>query len=703
MLKWIKKNYRKITFLVLIPVFLALLNIYIIYPLFSGDFNQNISSIEVAFFTDAKFIYDHFPHLTWQPDWYLGFPFHNFYTPILPFLIAFLHFIFKAITFSHFYRILMALFYIIGPISLYFFVRYLTGRNFAGLLAALSYSILPSFSYMIGQTTSYGQMIHLGPVQLVILQVFGEGPHLAALSLVPLAALAFLWALRQPKFSHNLLAASAIGLVALINWFGFVALALMLIAVWLAEVFKGEGGAKTKNAVTIFLLAYGLIAFWFNFSFLQSSIGFGGGGRGEGDIFKNYLKLLPALPILIPLVVALGWLLNKKIRQLPGLFTGLLWLIIFLFVTLSWYNWGLAFMPQPPRFMVEVNLAAAVVLGIILDSFLKDISPAREEKSKKPNSIRLIFGGVYIFIVLLAFFYFSRGFLAQPHELLAPHEDITQTYPYQIAKFLDEKVDKNERVLASGNIAFWLDYFSDVSQVKGAGDPAATHPFWSHAIYQITTGENAPKGKAGEMALVWLKALNVNYIVVNTAYSQDPFHDFKDPEKFEDLEKVYESQGDIVYAVPLTNPSLAQVADAETFDQLEPPANGVDYKRVKAYADWVEDESKPKASFNWLNNDKFEIEAEVAENELVSVQITQDKGWQIFANGKRLRTGKDAIGNMVIFPRDTGKIKIKGQYKNTLNVTFGYLITLATVTFLIIYFIKNRKRDDGLKKAKNRK
>ncbi|MFA5070488.1 MAG: hypothetical protein WC528_04380 [Patescibacteria group bacterium] len=687
----LKKNAQKFIFLVIVPVLLVILNIYIIYPLFSGDYNQNISSIEVAFFTDAKFIYDHFPHLTWMPDWYIGFPFHNIYTPFLPFMIALLHWLVGGVTFAHFYRILMALFYIIGPVSLYFFVRYLTGRHFAGLFAAIGYSILPSFSYLIGGTSAYGDMIHRGPVQLVILQVFGEGPHLAALSLAPLAALAFLWALRQPKFSHHLLAAVAIGLVGLINWFGLVTLILMLLAVWLSEIFKGEGGRKTKNTITIFSMAYGLIAFWFNLSFIKSSLGFGGGGRAEGDILANYLKLLPMIPILLPVIVALGWLLSKKIKKLPGLFVGLLWLIIFLIVTVSWYRWGIAFLPQPPRFLTEVNLAAFIVLAIFQDGILKKILPDSQAGEKKIGKGKHVFGGLYVVLVLLAIFYFSRSFLANPHDLLKPHEDITKTYPFEVAKFLDSNVSQNERVLASGNIAFWLDYFSDVSQVKGAADQAATHPFWSHAIYQITTGENAPEGRAGEMALVWLKALNANYIVVNTPLSHDPFYDFKDPEKFETLEKVYESQGDVVYAVPLTNPSLAQVVDEDRYGRLEAPTNGVDYQSVKAYADWVDKQAKP-ANFNWINNDTFEIQADVNDGDLVSAQITFDKGWQITGSGHRLKTAKDVMGNLVIFPRTSGQLIIRGRYKNTWDVGFGYLITLVSVVYCIITLIRNRKK-----------
>ncbi|HEV8470399.1 MAG TPA: hypothetical protein VGR46_12400, partial [Candidatus Limnocylindria bacterium] len=52
----------------------------LIAPLFGGEFTRYRGSIEAAYITDARFIVDHFPDLSWNPFWYLGFPFEWFYT-----------------------------------------------------------------------------------------------------------------------------------------------------------------------------------------------------------------------------------------------------------------------------------------------------------------------------------------------------------------------------------------------------------------------------------------------------------------------------------------------------------------------------------------------------------------------------------------------------------------------------------------------
>src|SRR3989442_1632758 len=72
----------------LVPVALFALQAFLIAPLFSGEFTRYRGSIEAAYITDARFIVDHFPDLTWNPFWYLGFPFEWFYTPLLPGLVA---------------------------------------------------------------------------------------------------------------------------------------------------------------------------------------------------------------------------------------------------------------------------------------------------------------------------------------------------------------------------------------------------------------------------------------------------------------------------------------------------------------------------------------------------------------------------------------------------------------------------------------
>ncbi|TET95319.1 MAG: hypothetical protein E3J29_07050 [Dehalococcoidia bacterium] len=67
---------------------LALLNAVVVLPLFAGEYTQYMGSIEAARLSEARFINENWPYVGWNPLWYLGAPFHLFYTPLRPYLAA---------------------------------------------------------------------------------------------------------------------------------------------------------------------------------------------------------------------------------------------------------------------------------------------------------------------------------------------------------------------------------------------------------------------------------------------------------------------------------------------------------------------------------------------------------------------------------------------------------------------------------------
>ena len=679
--------FKKILTLLVLPLGLFILNILVVYPLFKGGYTSQMGSIETAFIADAKFIYEHFPHLSWNPLWYLGFPFHLSYTPFLPYLLAFLHYLVPSLSFTDFYRIIIGLFYALTPVTLYFFVRYLTKKTLVAFISALAFSILPSFVYVIESVRGIGEQFGFLPWRLVVFAIFGEGPHTVSLAFIPLAALAFLYALKNPSLKTNILAAILAALVGLINWIGLVSLVVIFMVILISELILGEAKKKFKNALLIFLITYGLLAFWFNFSFLKSSLGFGYGGQGEPEIFANFIRFWPIFPFLISLaVVGILSVFGKK-EKLQALCISSLWFLAFGFVIFAWYYLGRAFLPQGPRYLPELEIGFCLLLGLAISYIVRKIPP--------------VLAFIFVLLVLFLMGYFSRGIFQNSQPLLAKNPDIENTYEYKIAKWLSENTH-GERVYLTGSGAFWLNTFTDVPQVRGAADSASTHPWWAHANYQINTSENAPKGQEGYLSTLWLRALNVSYIVVNYAHSQDAFRDYRNPEKFEGiLEKVYDNnQGDIVYKVPLKNPSLSQVVDKNGLETLKKPYNAVDLSKVEAYVDWIDEKAK-KVEWQWLNNQEAKIRANVGENELVSVQITYDKGWRAYQNGRRLKIKKDVLGNLVVEPRKLGEQEIYLKHKKTWDIWLGYLITILTFGLILRYKRKPEKKIISSKKTKD--
>jgi len=69
---------------------------------------------------------------------------------------------------------------------------------------------------------------------------------------------------------------------------------------------------------------------------------------------------------------------------------------------------------------------------------------------------------------------------------------------------------------------------------------------WDRNVWEIRDGTSPEK------ALKALRELEISYLVVHTEDSDEFYHDFSYPEKFEkieNLEKIYEEEGNIIYQV----------------------------------------------------------------------------------------------------------------------------------------------------------
>ena len=111
-------------------LFIFALNLWIAKPLFRGDYNLNLNSIEMAFFIDAKHVVENFPKIWWYPNWYLGYPFILSYNPVVPFSLALLKLVFPLVELSRLYRIFSAFAYALLPVGVFIFVRVLRKKTF---------------------------------------------------------------------------------------------------------------------------------------------------------------------------------------------------------------------------------------------------------------------------------------------------------------------------------------------------------------------------------------------------------------------------------------------------------------------------------------------------------------------------------------------------------------------------------------------
>lgn len=659
--------------LFIFPLLIFGLNVFLMLPLFQGEYTQFISSIESAFIAQGKFIIENFPHLSWNPLWYAGFPFHLFYTP-LPATFEVLLSLLPGISLPQAYRVLSALTYSLIPVSLYILVRALGKGKIAAFFSAYFLTFAPSLSYFLyANVRADALRFNFAPWRFVILVLFGEGPHTLSMLFLPLAAATFIKALKKKSLLFIFLSALVISLTALANAFGMIALAFLLAAIalvyWVIEK-KAEILLITSKVA---LLSFGLLAFWYNFSFFKSLLAFSG-AKGERFLY-NAGGIVPILLLFIPLVVfVVSYLLRPLFKRRAFSITAL-WTLILLVITIAWFNFKVALVPQGVRYLPELDMGIAVMFGLAIEALADKVK-------RKFNRIGawLLLGLILVTVSL-----YTSWFWHHSWQFLTPHLDIKKTAEYEIAKWLESKAGE-ERVYLTGNYAFWLNVFTNVPQLRGGSDQGATNPWWNHVTYQINTGEDP------EIAVAWLKAMNLSYIVVNSGNSPNYYKDYKFPRKFEGvLEKVYQDHGDAIYKVPIRNLSLVKPIDLNVLLNLKIPYNAVDKEALFAYVDWIEKPSVSTIKLTKIRSNKYEIVSDLKkENEGILLQMTAAPGWKANLAGKRLRIEKDPLGFMVLRP-GLGEKRIVLSHGPAWDEWLGYGITLVTLICLVTIALKRGK------------
>ena len=664
---------RKILTNFLASLFIFLVNLGLVWPLFLGGYTQQMGSIESVFIAEARFLSQNWPHLSWNPTWYAGFPFYLFYTPFLQFLMVLGQAIFSFVSLASWYRILIGVFYALTPVSLYFLVSFLTKKKRVGFFAALFYSFVPTLGYLMPQMGGLAGIYDRPPWRLLTMILYGEGSHMVALCFLPLALIFFIKATRQASWVQVALASFLTGLVAMTNLIALFGFLVMLAVALLAELLEGDWWRKLCRAGMVSLFSFGLVAFWFNFSFLKNSFAISTGALGE-SMKMPYRQLLPLLFLMPPFLFALA--MAFRIKVLKPILIALCWVLIFFLAAFFWFNGETMLLPQPNRYFPEMDMGVALMVAWGVYLLIEKITPPKLK----------LFKSVFYLLMALLIPFFALRYINQVWDLTAPQKKIEASAEFRVASWLKNHLE-GERVYASGSTAFWLNVFTDVAQVRGGNDSLA-NPWILHAVHQINTGENAPKGKEGEIALNWLRSLNVAYLVVNLPSSKGPFHDFLHPEKFTKIKGFEEEvnlDGDVIYKVALNQPALAQVVKKETFAGLQEPKNAVDVERLKKYADYIDHPQFEQAEFVWTGIGRARIKAKIAADEGLGVQISGSPGWRAYLDQKQIQVKKDILGFIYLEPPKTGEVEIELVYHRTFDVWLGYFLTLLTLGALAVY------------------
>lgn len=685
------EKIRKKIIILLILLFIVALNVFLVWPLFQGEYDKNLASIGVAHILNARYLL-RFWNYGWNPFWYGGFPNHLIYPLLAPISLAVFQKIFSIFSMAQVYRIAVGAAYVLTPVSLFYLTRYLTGKNLAGFLAALIYLLAPSANYfLIPGFLEIGETLHFAPWQLSIIVDYGEGPHIIALALVPFAVIAFWKLLRDPSFYKFIGTAVLIGLIVSINLFSAYALAYFLLGVFLSEIVLGKASEKFRLSVFLIPVVYGLIAFCYDISML-SSLAKSGYIHPENTFHLPPITTLFLIVIfgLLPLSAVIYELFKNRSKLQNSLVLGI-WFVIFWAIPYAFYK-GFWFGSQPNRYMPELNMAVAVIGAVVFVKIYDFIKAKLGKLGIISNFLVLLFVGFLV--------YASQGFIQNGWDIVASNPDIKVTSEYKIAKWLEKHIDysKGERAYLSGSPAFFLNEFADVPQIRGDEDNAQANHWWADVTYQVNTGED------GVLATGWLEAYNVKYIVV--AFNAiTPYNDFRNQEKFLNLPKVSEIDGFHIFEIPGSG-SIVQVVDLEKLARAKPLSHEsgnpvLDREGLLAYLKAINEPTGANIEYSYpyrTNPDLVEIKVSGASEKTgILFKSTYDRGWRArvkmvgTTKEKRVKISKIGPDLMLVKPDTKGDYSLELSYHRPLVEYLGYLATFVTVVVLIVIAI--RKRD----------
>jgi len=643
----------------LLPFFLIFFNFLLIFPFFRQGFPAQSLSLEPVVIAQARFIRQNWLQVSWNPYWYLGYPFRFNGSPFLPYLLALLNFLLPEISLWLLYRIITGVGLLLIPLGIYFLVKELTQAEKKENIAfhtGLIFTFLPSILFLFPQVFTHGRKVGFAPWQFFSLAYLGNGTKILGLALLPFCLLTVNRFLKR-KIKRPFLPSALVALLALVDLSSVVSFLVLSILLLVTYAMTGSLRKKPKRLLTVLVYSFLLLSFYYSprFWWLSLSAPSLAGKRAFSVIL--FLTRIFSLVVAMILAVFSSRILPKK-KDRFFLF-GFLWLLIFFLLTLSRFLADTDFWQDYTSWGIELGMGVSLFGGWLIRR--------REEKDQKPSAKLMTLLTLVVLLIIAGFSWFPKRKL-----LLGARPDISDRVEFKVANWLEENVALNERVYLSGSPVFWLNSLIDLAQVRGGSDKAATHPFWDHASYQIRVGEDS------QLALEWLKALGVSYIVVHGSDSKEPYHDFVYPEKFASFgfKKVWEEEGDHIYRIDAS--IVRKIKDPDKFLSLKPPTDGADSWAITEYNAFL----STLMSFDWLNNSELVIKASQPD-QAISLAITFDSGWQAWQDSKKLAVKKDPLGQMVIFSQSQGEIRLEYK-KYSLEHLVGLILSIAVLVKLCL-------------------
>lgn len=646
---------------------LLAVNCYVVRDLFGAGFIAQMGSIDGAHIGIPRYLAEHWRDLGWFPLWFDGIPYQNTYPPLLRAIVA------LAMKLSGTepvpaYHTVTALLYALGPVTLFWLALRLSGSRGFSFLAAMLYSLF-SPSALLGAAIRLDIGSPFNPRRAQTLLVYGDGPHISAITLIPLALLVLDTALRRKRPAWYVLAALAIAAVPLTNWPGAAAFAFAVVA-YLAA--RPETTPKVwLTAAALGAYAYLLACAWLppsTVAAVRANSEWAGGAFHVGVQHLRYLGLWIVALVLLRAAC-------ERFRISPVVRFAIFFAVPLTAIVLAATQLDISILPQPHRYQLEVEMGIALIAVFAL----------------RPLAARM--GRVEIAIALAGFCVFcwiqAKTYRNYTRALDRPL-DIHTTVEYEAAQWFDRNLH-GQRVFAPGSVGFWLTVFNDTPQLIGGFEQGTTNDLIPAMVYQVYTGDGA-NGREGEIGELWLKAFGVRAVMVGGPHSREVYKPFHNPNKFAGrFRELWRDGDDAIYEVPGRTATLAHAMRPQDLAPRR-PAGGLDVDPLRPYVAALDNPAYPPADFRWLAASRAEIAANLERGQILSVQISYHRGWHARANGRECRTWRDPIGMLAVAPACDGPCKVELSYDGGAEMLVARILSWGGLLGGIVWIVWARRQ-----------
>jgi hypothetical protein len=641
------------------------LNVWLCWRLFFIEYLPYFFSVEPMFFGIAKAIRARWPDLGWWGQSGLGYPFEYSYQPLLHHMTALL----AALTHwpeARAYHFVVALAYVFGPVTLFYLAKRLTRSTGAAFTAGLLYSLVAPSAILSSRMaadiggTWFARRLHVAVV-------YGEGPNISGLTLLPLALLMLHRALERTTVARWAGAAIAMAAVGLTNIPATIALAAGVASYALSLHWKSwpDDWTRIVKIVGIAVTGFLLFAPWLPPSGMMLNSENVHRMNPEGTMTAAKLPYLLALVAVVVLALAVFQRLRVPFQvRFACVFAFLLTSVAMLSI---WKQVDL--IGQAGRFHVAMELPLVLAFVLVGHALIPWTRP-----SKTVLTVLLIALSAYVVPQLREF---CRAIILKA--------DISQRSEYKISQWMQQNA-KGDRVLVTGGTAFTFNYLTDTPQVKGCCDQNLLIPALRY-IYPAIIVPPGTGDAATDPSVRWLQVLGVHYVATSGPKSSDIYKDFVHPGKYRGmLRELWRDGDDAIYEVPLASPSLAHAMNRTEIltGDLE---HGFDERQLERYRSALMEEGT-NAELRWTSTSDAAIQGTLSPGGVYSVQIPFHTGWSATRNGTPIPIEKDGLGFQVLRPACDGPCAVKLHFDGGTERTFLWLLCGLTWTALLIALLR---------------